>query len=172
MSRGLRLPSINALAGTNARVHEDPLRGGWRAALKALDPMVEALKGIDEVAAVPVVPKGGRPFRLAMGALRKQKMNSLEAAYERVLRRRKLVGEVIWYDFEGITLKLADDTRFTPDFPVLLASGFLEMHETKGRMREDAWLKLKMAAKGFPFRFFVIKLQSKKLGGGWVTTEV
>ncbi|MGD0968655.1 MAG: hypothetical protein ABR949_10240 [Candidatus Aquilonibacter sp.] len=54
-------------------------------------------------------------------------------------------------------MKLAPDTRYTPDFAVMLADGSLEMHETKGFMREDALVKIKLAAELFPFRFFLVK---------------
>lgn len=95
-------------------------------------------------------------------------MNKTEAEYAGMLEERRLRGEVAWWRYEAITLKLADNTRYTPDFLVLLPDGVLEIHETKGGfIREDGWLKLKVAAALFPFRFFLCQKASKKNGGGW-----
>ncbi|MDR3353374.1 MAG: hypothetical protein LBO00_10330 [Zoogloeaceae bacterium] len=70
-------------------------------------------------------------------------------------------------------LKLADNTRYTPDFLVLLPDGVLEIHETKdGYIREDGWLKLKVAAGMFPFRFFLCQKATKKDGGEWSIRRV
>ena len=79
---------------------------------------------------------------------------------------------MLWYRYEGITLKLAMDTRFTPDFIVMDKDGFLEVHEVKGFMRDDAHVKLKVAAEQFPFKFFLIRLIPKKDGGGWDIKEL
>ena len=62
-----------------------------------------------------------------------------------------------------ITLKLAHDCRYTSDFAVMLASGEIELHECKGFMREDASVKLKLAAELFPFPILVVR----KVAGGW-----
>ncbi len=95
-------------------------------------------------------------------------MNKTEAEYAGMLEERRLRGEVAWWRYEAITLKLADNTRYTPDFLVMLPDGVLEIHETKGGfIREDGWLKLKVAAALFPFRFFLCQKASKKDGGGW-----
>ena len=73
-----------------------------------------------------------------------------------------------WWKYEAITFKLADDTRYTPDFAVMLPNGEFEIHETKGGfIREDGWQKLKIAAGMFPFRFFLCQKLAKKDGGGW-----
>lgn len=99
-------------------------------------------------------------------------MNGLEKSYaETILAPRKLAGEIIEWWFEAITLKLADDCRYTPDFLVMLADHSLECHETKGFMRDDAQIKLKIAAQVFPFKFFLCKKQTKKEGGAWIVTE-
>ena len=104
---------------------------------------------------------------IATGKLKNPDMNRTEAAYALVLEARRQAGEVAWWEFEGITMKLADDTRYTPDFAVMLANGEMEMHETKGFMRDDAWVKLKIAAKQFPFRFWLVRKERVAKGGGW-----
>ncbi|WP_205189151.1 DUF1064 domain-containing protein, partial [Burkholderia sp. LMG 13014] len=96
-----------------------------------------------------------------------------EAEYAGMLEARRLRGEVAWWRYEAITLKLADNTRYTPDFLVLLPDGALEIHETKGGyIREDGWLKLKVAAALFPFRFFLCQKAAKKDGGEWSIRRV
>jgi hypothetical protein len=106
----------------------------------------------------------------ARGTLYEPDMNKTEAAYAMVLRARQAAGEIAWWKFEGITLKLADDTRYTPDFAVMLADGSMEMHETKGFMRDDAFVKLKVAAAQFPFKFRLLKIDRKTKR--WNETEI
>lgn len=95
-------------------------------------------------------------------------MNKLEAKYAGVLELRKKAGEIAAYWFEGLKLRLADRTFYTPDFVVQLADGSLELHETKGFMRDDAAIKLKVAAETFPFRFVLVTWSK----GGWVFKEI
>lgn len=107
-----------------------------------------------------------------LGRLPTGTMNNTEARYASVLEARKIAGEIVWYSFEMVTLKLAADTRYTPDFCVMLASGELEFHEVKGYRQEDSFVKIKVAARLFPARFFLIYAKAKKDGGGWDINEV
>lgn len=102
---------------------------------------------------------------LALGRMKAGKMNGLESEYAALLEARKIAGEIAWYKFECITLKLADDTRYAPDFAVMLADGAIEMHEVKGFWRDDAKIKIKVAAAMFPFRFIAVYKINKN--GGW-----
>ena len=104
---------------------------------------------------------------LALGRLKKGERNKLEAAYELELEAQKQRGEILWYVFEGMTLKLAEDTRFTPDFVVLLANGEIECRETKSIWRDDSKVKIKVASQLFPFRFVAVYAVPKKDGGGF-----
>ena len=74
-------------------------------------------------------------------------------------------------DFEGIKLRLADNTFYTPDFAVMSADGVMECHEVKGFWQDDARAKIKVAADLYPFRFVAIKAKAKKDGGGWALEE-
>ncbi len=77
---------------------------------------------------------------MAIGAERDQGMNKTEAEYAGMLEERKARREIAWWKYEAITFKLADDTRYTPDFAVMLPNGEFEIHETKGGfIREDGW---------------------------------
>jgi hypothetical protein len=78
---------------------------------------------------------------------------------------------VEWYKFEGLKLRLADNTFYTPDFVVMAADGVLECHEVKGHWQDDARVKIKVAASLYPFRFFAVKKQTRKNGGGWDVEE-
>lgn len=102
-----------------------------------------------------------------LGRLKVGQMNKTEEEYARHLEARKIAGEVAWYKFEGIKLRLADNTFYTPDFAVMIASGEMEIHETKGYWQDDAKVKIKVAADMYPFRFIALKKKAKRDGGGW-----
>lgn len=103
----------------------------------------------------------------ALGRLKTGTMNKTEAAYAGHLEDLKRKGALLWYRFEGVKLRLADNTFYTPDFAVMSAAGTLEMHEVKGYWQDDARVKIKVAAEMYPFRFVAIKAEAKKNGGGW-----
>ena len=110
----------------------------------------------------------GKAF-YAAGRLPKGQMNRTEAAYARFLDEQRHAGAVLWWKFEGLKLRLADNTFYTPDFAVLAADGILECHEIKGFWQDDARAKIKIAADTYPFRFLAFKAEAKKRGGGWVS---
>jgi hypothetical protein len=91
-------------------------------------------------------------------------MNKTEAAYAEHLTNEERAGRVIWWKFEAIKLRLADATFFTPDFMVLPSDGLLEVVEVKGFWRDDARVKIKVAASLFPFRFIAV---TRTKGGSW-----
>ena len=118
-------------------------------------------------------PINTQPLPVAIGSERDQGMNKTEAEYAGMLEERKARREIAWWKYEAITFKLADDTRYTPDFAVMLPNGEFEIHETKGGfIREDGWQKLKIAAGMFPFRFFLCQKLAKKDGGNWSIREI
>lgn len=110
----------------------------------------------------------------ALGRLKSGERNKTEAAYELFLEQQKQCGQILWYKFEAMTFKLANDTRYTPDFIVMLSNGEIECREIKGAKAiflGDAKVKIKVAAEMFPFRFIAVFPIPKKLGGGWETLE-
>lgn len=107
----------------------------------------------------------------ALGRMRTGERNKTEAMYEQELELRRIGGEIAWYRFEGVKLRLADNTFYTPDFAVMLASGQLEMHEIKGWWGDDARVKIKVAADQYPFRFIALTAKAKRDGGGWEREE-
>lgn len=100
----------------------------------------------------------------AKGRVKERGMNKLEKKYADHLELLKAAGEVLWYEYEAIKLRLADNTFYNPDFLVLNSAGELEIHETKGFMRDDANVKLKSCEERFPFPFFLVKAAK---GGAW-----
>ena len=103
----------------------------------------------------------------ALGRLKTGELNKTEQEYQNLLEVRKIAGEIVWYKFEGIKLRLADNCFYTPDFAVMLANGQMELHEVKGHWSDDARVKIKVAAAAYPFRFVAIK----KKGKAWETEE-
>ena len=89
-------------------------------------------------------------------------MNKLETDYAGHLSLRLHAGEVLWFKFESIKLRLARNTFYTVDFFVMLTDGTLEAHEVKGFWEEDARVKIKVAAAMFPFQFVGVKRESKQ----------
>ncbi|MEN6532311.1 MAG: hypothetical protein ABFD89_01525 [Bryobacteraceae bacterium] len=91
-------------------------------------------------------------------------MNPTERAYAARLERLKRAGEISDYKFEAVKLRLARTTFYTPDFLVEWASGKVELHEVKGFWRDDARVKIKVAAEMYGMWKFVAV---KKIKGGW-----
>lgn len=114
--------------------------------------------------------RGKHSFQ-ALGRLPKGQMNKTEAAYEaEVLKPALMAGDVLWYRFEGVKLRLADNTFLTMDFAVMLADHTLEMHDVKGSPRifqDDAKVKIKVAAEMYPFVFKTAFPKLKRDGGGF-----
>ncbi|NTU50290.1 MAG: DUF1064 domain-containing protein [Desulfobulbaceae bacterium] len=101
-------------------------------------------------------------------------MNKTEQAFDDRLKMLQHAGEVLWYRFEGLKLRLADNTFYTPDFAVMCSDGVMECHEVKGRWEDDARAKIKIAASMYPFRFYahMMKARAKRDGGGYdIKTE-
>lgn len=111
----------------------------------------------------------------ALGRLPVGQLNKTEEAYRQHLEARKFAGEIVWYRFEGIKLRLADNCFLTVDFAVLMSNGLLEMHDCKGCkaiFTDDAKVKMKVAAASYPFVFKVAFPVPKSKGGGWIVEEI
>ncbi|MDF3059341.1 MAG: hypothetical protein K0R17_3556 [Rariglobus sp.] len=112
-----------------------------------------------------VVPTEPAPILAKVSVLAntdEEKLNKTEAAFLAFLR-----GEKRWayIGVQTFTLKLADDTRYTPDFICVGHGGEFVAFETKGFWRDDARVKIKVAARQFPFLQFTAVTRTK--GGGW-----
>jgi len=112
----------------------------------------------------------GKP-NFALGRLKTGERNKTEKAYGDFLHALLVTGEILWYRFEGLKLRLADNTFYTPDYAVMRKGGELECHEVKGFWQDDARVKIKVAADAYPFRFLAVRPRPKKDGGGWQVEE-
>jgi hypothetical protein len=97
------------------------------------------------------------------------RMNKTEAAYAALLTMRGTQGEIRAWWFETVTLAIGDDCRYTPDFFVWMADGTCEFHEVKGFWRDDAKVKIKVAAREFPLFTF---RSARKEKGQWEIQEI
>ena len=95
-------------------------------------------------------------------------MNITERKYADELYKRQLAKEIIAYSFEPVKLRLAKNTYYAPDFLVVCPDRF-EFHEVKGFARDDAMVKLKVAARLFPWFCFVLVKRSKR---EWIFKDV
>lgn len=100
----------------------------------------------------------------ALGRLKAGQMNRTEAAYATYLEGLKHAGDILWWRFEGIKLRLADRTFITIDFAVLQKNLELELHDVKGFMTDETNAKLKVAADQYPI---AIKVVRRIKGGAW-----
>lgn len=105
-------------------------------------------------------------------------MNKVEEEYSQTLERQRIAGEIAWWGFERITVKLAADCRYTSDFTLLHSDGSFEFVQVKGAgpMNETSAVKCRMAAEQFwMFKFSMEKKLTKKqaaeYGATWKRTE-
>ena len=100
-------------------------------------------------------------------------MNKTESAYADHLQLQLLAGELAWWQFEPVNLRLAKKTWYKPDFMVLKTGTpgeFDELYliEVKGFWRDDARVKIKVAAEMYPmFKFVAVT----RKGNGWEREE-
>lgn len=94
-------------------------------------------------------------------------LNKTETAFREFLAQRFAGYSVL---SQSVTLKLANGCRYTPDF--IVPAGLLPMHayEVKGFMRDDAGVKLKVAASLYPWIKF--HLVTRLRNGAWDVQEV
>lgn len=98
------------------------------------------------------------------------RMNQTEQRYAQRLTARQRTGDIAAWVYEGMKLKLADKTWYTPDFVVILANGEMELHEIKGFMEDDSAVKIKVTSRIYWwFRILVVKEKPKHV---WHLTEV
>jgi hypothetical protein len=186
------VPAGTTMVGT-ARVRADALpkmTAAQMAVYKATGNLPAPSAGFDDIAdgidAPPVAPPiyrkpldsprdAAKKALHALGRLRDGEENATERRYAAHLERLKQAGEIRWYLFEGIKLKLAPKTFLTVDYAVMSATGQLEMHDVKGAraiFSDDAKVKMKVAADKFPFVFKVAFPKKGSAGGGFEVEEI
>lgn len=101
-------------------------------------------------------------------------MTKTESRYAEVLEAMRLKGEIDRWDFESVTLVLAKDLRYTPDFRVILVDGtevFIEVKPSGWKHipnQDKSTAKLKMAAEVHPYVFWRAVERCRRDGGGFV----
>lgn len=119
--------------------------------------------------ALPAVRQSTQPALFALGRLPGGNMNKTEIHYRDMLELKKYAGEVIWWAFEPLNLRIGANCFYSVDFLVMLKTGELECHEIKGgHITDDALVKFKAAAAMFPFKFRMIAL----VKGEWIERHV
>lgn len=100
------------------------------------------------------------------------KLNRTEAEFLEYLQSRYSCPRDA-FGVQNVTLEIANGCRYTPDFSAFGILTEPTFWETKGFMRDDAAVKIKVAARAFPAcRFYLVTKRAKKLGGGWDVQEV
>jgi hypothetical protein len=93
------------------------------------------------------------------------KLNKTEQAYLAMLRAKNYA----YLGIQNITLKLGDDLRLTMDFNFINEQGRFVFVDTKGGFwREDAKIKVKVAARMYRWATFIVAHKEKS---GW-TEEI
>lgn len=126
------------------------------------------MEGFGQLIGVAPPPPITKPLKSILSVSEstdESKLNKTERAYLAVLRSQRHQNVRV----QAITLKLADDCRLTVDFTYLTKEGEMVFVDVKGWQREDALIKMKVAARQFPeFRFQIVK----KSGIGWAVDDV
>lgn len=121
---------------------------------------------------------GSRVAALSKGMVRQRgKMNRTETAYSQHLEVLRLAGEIVWWRFEPLTLRLThpdagQPITYTPDFVILYPDGRTYMDDIKPpRKQADdpaAKNRIKLAAEVYSlWEFRIVRRQ----GSNW-TIEV
>jgi hypothetical protein len=76
--------------------------------------------------------------------------NNLERRYGQLLDLQLKAGEIKWWRLKPLRIRLADGSYYTPDFAVVTNEDQLELHETKGHMREAARVRMLVCREVFP----------------------
>lgn len=105
------------------------------------------------------------PFQDCTPKTNLESLNKTELAYLRHLQALKIP----WIGIQCVNLRLGTKCFYRPDFMVCGPNGRMEIHETKGFMRDDARVKIIAAATMYPvFDFFLVR----KKKDGWEIEEV
>ena len=133
-----------------------------RSVLQASDLIITGDRARLRPSVAQIINTIAKATALAQG-IKLRTMNKLETRYSQYLNALIFAGEIRDYRYEPFRLRLAPKCTYCPDFFVVTKDGF-EVHECKGWMREDALVKLKVAAAAFPWWTFKLV---KRIKGQW-----
>lgn len=113
------------------------------------------------------------------GRIRVKGMNKTETSYGQYLDLLKLDGEVIWWGFEALKLRIGDNCWYSPDFLVMYSDNHLELHDTKApkghpgaqtyRAEDDAIVKARSTGANFPVPMYFVWREHT---GDWAKREM
>jgi hypothetical protein len=98
----------------------------------------------------------------AIGSVRESKMNKTEAQFAQLLDLQLKAGELLWWEFEPMNLRLGVNCYYRIDFMVMEKSGRLVAYEVKGHWEDDALVKIRTAAEKFPWPFIAVRWDRKE----------
>jgi len=108
-------------------------------------------------------------------------MNRTEKAFSELLEQHRMASLITAWWFEAVTLRLAHDLRYTPDFMLMEADNTITLVEVKAAFTnkhgdlqltsrdDDSKIKIKTASSLFPFRFKLAILKPDKT---WEIKEI
>lgn len=137
--------------------------------LKRLNPHLYPKEPVIAAPSPVSAPKKGVPVNV-----KKPKVNKTEARYFEYLKRMN-PGE--WISAQCLTFVLANDCRFTPDVVMIGAADKLVAIDVKAKWKgtkgphveDDALVKLKVAARTFPWCLFYIAWEEN---GHWEHRQI
>ena len=88
--------------------------------------------------------------------------NKTEEAFWQMQLLRKRADEILECHWEPFNLRLADKTYYKPDCLVIENDGTMTLYEVKGFFRDDARVKVKVAARLFPYFRIIVATWPKK----------
>jgi hypothetical protein len=92
-----------------------------------------------------------------------QGRNKTEARFGAYLDTLLKYGAIRAYWFESVKLRLARTTFYTPDYFVIRSDGLPGCYEVKGFWRDDARVKIKVAAEKYPgIAFVAVRLVNRE----------
>ena len=90
-------------------------------------------------------------------------MNKWETEFAMQLEYRKQAGELVWWAFEPIRIRLANGAWYKPDFVTVDKQNRTEVYEVKGHWREAARVRFKVAVEKLPYRFYIVRKSGDQL---------
>jgi hypothetical protein len=123
---------------------------------------------LNQNAAITTMLKDKNAVQTPQKPIKGRSMSNAELEYAMELEMMRRIGEIESWKYEGVTLKLADGCRYTPDFFVVVSSMILRLRfvEIKGaKVWEDSIIKFKVAKEQNPWAEWQMHQRSKD--GQW-----
>lgn len=101
--------------------------------------------------------QGQLPPIQATGTVRESRMNKTERRFAQELALQAKAGEIAWWAYEPLNLRLGVNCYYRIDFMVMKSDGRLIAYEVKGKWEDDALVKIRTAAEKFPWPFIAVR---------------